>query len=342
MWDLLANTGFFGFILCAIGTIIFAIKRNRLWKKCLAWVGVSFVLFVIGVLNFPPDPDKVKQELAASQLAFNQGQSALEAKRYEEALAAFQQVVEEDTKNYHAAQSKIKELSHQVVQTKLERAIVLYEQENYKEARSLLEQVVEIDPNIAQAQLYYGLVNLYPFVASMSGYEQVNQAIGSSTILSYGDLVSREESIGKNEALHKQAREYIEVMQDAVDSSKKNVTKATEIDPTYKEALQTTEVLQTLEQLLAKMDQYHKTYIQIADKYQSILTVEKKWKKTWDSGDFEKLDEIDPDIRQEYQELQQDIESMKAEAATFSEEISALQKQGQDKMKELKTLFPKL
>jgi len=125
MWDLLSNTGFFGFILCAIGTIIFAIKRNRLWKKCLALVGVSFVLFVIGVLNIPPDPDKVKQELAASQLIFNQGKSALEAKRYEEALAAFQQVVKEDTKNYQVAQAKIKELSHQVAQIKQERAIVL-------------------------------------------------------------------------------------------------------------------------------------------------------------------------------------------------------------------------
>ena len=342
MWDLLANTGFFGFILCAIGTIIFAIKRNRLWKKCLALVGVSFVLFAIGVFNIPPDPDKVKQELEASQLTFNQGQSALEAKRYEEAVTAFQQVVKEDTKNYQVAQAKIKELSHQVAQIKLERAIVLYEQEKYKEAKSLLENVVEIDPSSVQAHLYYGLVNLEPFEASMNGYDHVNQAIGASVILTYGDLASREESIEKNEALHKQAREYIKAMQDAVDSSKKNVAKAIKIDPAYKEALQTTEVLQTLEQLLAKMDQYHKTYIQIADKHQSILTLEKKWKKTWDSGDFEKLDEIDPEIRQEYQELQQDIERMKGEVATLSEEISALQKQGQDKMKELKTLFPKL
>lgn len=342
MWDLLANTGFFGFILFAIGTIIFAIKRNRLWKKSLALVGVSFVLFVIGVLNIPPDPDKVKQEQAASQLTFNHGQSALEAKRYEEALAAFQQVVKEDTKNYQAAQAKIKELSHQVAQIKLERAILLYEQEKYKEAKSQLEQVIEIDPNIAQAQLYYGLISLYPFEASMSGYEQVNQSIGSSVILTYGDLASREESIEKNEALHTQAKEFIKAMQDAVVSSKKNVAKAAEIDPANKEALQTTEVLQTIEQLLDKMDQYHKTYIQIADKHQSILILEKKWKKSWDSSDFEKLDEIDLEIRQEYQELQQDIERMKGEVATLSEEISALQKQGQDKMKELKTLFPKL
>ncbi|MFA4133869.1 MULTISPECIES: tetratricopeptide repeat protein [unclassified Brevibacillus] len=338
MWDLLANTGFFGFILCAFGTIIFAIKRNRLWKKCLALVGVSFVLFAIGVFNIPPYPDKVKRELEASQITFNQGQSALEAKRYEEAVAAFQQVVKEDTKNYQAAQNKIKELSHQVAQTKLERAIILYEQEKYKEAKNQLEQVVEIDPSSAQAHLYYGLVNLEPFEASMSGYEQVNHAIRSSVILTYGELASREESIEKNETLHKQAREYIEAMQDAVVSSKKNVAKATEIDPAYKEALQTTEVLQTLEQLLAKMDQYHKTYIQIADKHQSILTLEKKWKKTWDSGDFEKLDESDPDIRQEYQELQANIEKGEDEAVMLSGEIATLQKQGQTKIKQLKKL----
>jgi len=54
------------------------------------------------------------------------------------------------------------------------------------------------------------------------------------------------------------------------------------------------------------------------------------------------LDEIDPDIRQEYKEIQQGIESMKVEAVTLSEEISSIQKQGQTKMKQMKIIFPNL
>lgn len=342
MWDVLANVGFFGCILCVIGTIIFAIKRSSLWKKCLALGGVSFVIFVVGVMNIPPDPEKLKQVLAASQASFDQGKKALETKQYEKALAAFQHVTKVDTKNYQEAQARIAELSRQVAQIKLEQAIRLYEEEKYNEAKSQLDQVVELDPSIAKAHLYHALANLYPLEPNMSRYEQVNQAITSSPILTYGDLSKREESIEKNESLHKQAREYIDSMQDAVDSSKKSVKKAIELDSTYQEAIGTTDVLLTLEQLLDKMDQYHKKCIEIADMHQDILTLEKKWKKTWDSGDFKKLDEIDPEIRQEYQEIQEDIEKTKAEAAMLSEEISSLQKQGQAKMKQMKALFPNL
>ncbi|MGZ0051483.1 tetratricopeptide repeat protein [Brevibacillus gelatini] len=342
MWDVLASIGFFACILCVIGTVIFAIKRRPLWKKCLALGGLCFVIFVVGVMNIPPDPEKLKKELAASEASFAQGSKALEAKQYEEALTAFQQVAKADTKNYQEAQSRIAELSRQVAQIKLEKAIQLYEAEKYKEAQGLLELVVELDPSIARAHLYLGLVNLYPLEPNTSSYGQVNQAIESSPILTYGDLVRREESIEKNESLHKQAREYIDSMQDAVDSSEKSVTKATELDPNYKEAMGTSDVIRTLELLLDKMDQYHKKCIEIADKHQDILALEKKWKKTWDSGDFKKLDEIDPEIRQEIQEIQEELEKTKAEAASLSEEISSIQKQGQAKMKQMKITFPNL
>ncbi len=54
MWDALAFIGFLAFIVSLIGLIINAVKRNIVWKKWLAALGVAFVLFVVGIANASP------------------------------------------------------------------------------------------------------------------------------------------------------------------------------------------------------------------------------------------------------------------------------------------------
>lgn len=54
MWDALAFIGFLAFIVSLIGLIINAVKRNIVWKKWLAALGVAFVFFVVGIANASP------------------------------------------------------------------------------------------------------------------------------------------------------------------------------------------------------------------------------------------------------------------------------------------------
>lgn len=57
MWMAIGIIGALGFLVAIIGTLIMAIKKNPVWKKWLAAMGVSLVMFIVGVANDNSTPN---------------------------------------------------------------------------------------------------------------------------------------------------------------------------------------------------------------------------------------------------------------------------------------------
>ncbi len=53
MWAVIGLLSVLVFVVSILGGIIFAIKRNVIWKKCLAGAGAAFVLFIIAAAATP-------------------------------------------------------------------------------------------------------------------------------------------------------------------------------------------------------------------------------------------------------------------------------------------------
>ena len=51
MWDAIGIIGLLATVVAIVVTVVLAIKRNPVWKKWLAGVGIAFVLFVVGAIN---------------------------------------------------------------------------------------------------------------------------------------------------------------------------------------------------------------------------------------------------------------------------------------------------
>lgn len=77
MWESVVLISLLALIVSFIGLIVFAVKRNPIWKKCIMALGASFILLIVGVVNMPPgEPQQAsntpKQETQVSTPSANQ------------------------------------------------------------------------------------------------------------------------------------------------------------------------------------------------------------------------------------------------------------------------------
>lgn len=163
MWMALGIFSFLAFIVTAIASLFFAIKKDIRWKKCLAGTGIAFVLFFVGVsADSTPKPQgqgqgqgqsvqptatqkKGPTPLETSQEAYKNGVEQYNNKSYDSALAAFSKVISEDT-NYQDAQAKIEELKGILVEEHIRKANTNLESNTFDIAQTEINKALAIDP----------------------------------------------------------------------------------------------------------------------------------------------------------------------------------------------------
>lgn len=138
--------------------LLIYILTNKPKKPALIVLGISFVLFIIGLSMDSPAPPSgpaahneelnPETKIELSQQKFAEGMEYLNKNEYEKAISLFEQVIEEDIENYQVAQNYIKETKKLLSYKLLEDARSFFNKENYKEAIKVAEKAVALNDEI--------------------------------------------------------------------------------------------------------------------------------------------------------------------------------------------------
>ncbi|MEN6325838.1 MAG: hypothetical protein ABFD18_06490 [Syntrophomonas sp.] len=163
IWEVSVLIGMIGLFVGIIGTLVTAIKKNPVWKRWAAAVGIALLLVVAGGINgdstsvptsATPGSDN---PLEVSNQAYIKGAALFSNKDYEQTIEILEDVIPEDP-HYNDAQSKISEAKEIIANTYLSDAKTQASSNDYDTALNSLNKAVSYNPGLTEAS------NLIPVV----------------------------------------------------------------------------------------------------------------------------------------------------------------------------------